>query len=177
MKDSVVTALRTYGVSIAAALAALLLGSSAGWADAARPVLRAGLTLEVSTLDPVRATNYCENIIVLNVYDMLVMPDLEKGVIPWIAKSWDISDDRKSYTFHLRDDVLFHDGSPLQAEDVAFSMRRVLTMPGLVGGYLRSVDRDHIEVVDAHTIRFNLKQVDPTFVRALVNLKIMNSKL
>ena len=177
MKDSVVTALRTYGVSIAAALAVLLLGPSAGWADAARPVLRAGLTLEVSTLDPVRATNYCENIIVLNVYDMLVMPDLEKGVIPWIAKSWDISDDRKSYTFHLRDDVLFHDGSPLQAEDVAFSMRRVLTMPGLVGGYLRSVDRDHIEVVDAHTIRFNLKQVDPTFVRALVNLKIMNSKL
>ncbi len=185
MQNSVLTALRTYGVSTAAALAlslpvsllGSLLGPSTGWADAARPVLRAGLALEISTLDPVRVTNYCENIIALNVYDMLVMPDPDKGIVPWIAKSWDVSDDRKSYTFHLRDDVLFHDGRALDAEDVAFSMRRVLAMPGLVGGYLRNVDRDHIDVVDAHTIRFNLKQLDPTFIRALVNLKIVNGKL
>src|SRR6266481_3877553 len=69
MKDEVVKAF-----SMMAALAAFLLSSSAAWADAAKPVLRAGLTLEVSTLDPVRATNYGENIIILNVYDMLVMP-------------------------------------------------------------------------------------------------------
>ena len=84
MKDEVVKAF-----SMMAALAAFLLGSSAVWADAAKPVLRAGLTLEVSTLDPVRATNYGENIIILNVYDMLVMPMPDNTVIPWIAKSWD----------------------------------------------------------------------------------------
>ena len=56
-------------------------------------------------------------------------------------------------------------------------MRRVLTLPGLVGGYLRNVDKDRIEVVDPHTVRFNLKEVDPTFIRALVNLKIVNGKL
>ena len=168
-------------ISIAAALAAFALGSSIAptpsWADAAKPVLRAGLTLEVSTLDPVRATNYGENIIILNVYDMLVMPTPDNKVVPWIAKSWDISDDRKTYTFHLRDDVLFHDGKPVEAEDVAFSMRRFLTMPGLVGGFLRAVDKDKIEVVDSHTVRFGLKEVDPTFIRALVNLKIMNGRL
>ncbi len=167
--------------SLAAAMAAFVLAPPAltttARADAANPVLRAGLTLEVSTLDPVRATNYGENIIVLNVYDMLVFPTPDNKVIPWIAKSWDISDDRKTYTFHLRDDVLFHDGKPVQAEDVAFSMRRVLTMPGLVGGYLRNVDKEKIEVVDPRTVRFHLKEVDPTFVRALVNLKILNSKL
>jgi peptide/nickel transport system substrate-binding protein len=172
MKDEVVKAF-----SMMAALAAFLLGSSAVWADAAKPVLRAGLTLEVSTLDPVRATNYGENIIILNVYDMLVMPMPDNTVIPWIAKSWDVSGDRKSYTFHLRDDVLFHDGKSVEAEDIAFSMRRVLTLPGLVGGYLRNVDKDRIEVIDPRTVRFNLKEVDPTFVRALVNLKIVNSKL
>lgn len=168
-------------LSLTAAVAAFLLAAPAistpARADAANPVLRAGLTLEVSTLDPVRATNYGENIIVLNVYDMLVFPTPDNKVIPWIAKSWDISDDRKTYTFHLRDDVLFHDGKPVQADDVAFSMRRVLTLPGLVGGYLRNVDKDKIEVVDPHTIRFHLKEVDPTFIRALVNLKILNSKL
>jgi peptide/nickel transport system substrate-binding protein len=172
MKDEVVKAF-----SMMAALAAFLLGSAAAWADAAKPVLRAGLTLEVSTLDPVRATNYGENIIILNVYDMLVMPMPDNTVIPWIAKSWDVSDDRKSYTFHLRDDVLFHDGKPVEAEDIAFSMRRVLTLPGLVGGYLRNVDKDRIEVIDPRTVRFNLKEVDPTFIRALVNLKIVNGKL
>jgi peptide/nickel transport system substrate-binding protein len=172
MKDEVVKAF-----SMMAALAAFLLGSSAVWADAAKPVLRAGLTLEVSTLDPVRTTNYGENIIILNVYDMLVMPMPDNTVIPWIAKSWDVSGDRKSYTFHLRDDVLFHDGKSVEAEDIAFSMRRVLTLPGLVGGYLRNVDKDRIEVIDPRTVRFNLKEVDPTFVRALVNLKIVNSKL
>jgi peptide/nickel transport system substrate-binding protein len=177
MKTHVAAALRTYGLSAGLALAALVATPPLGWADAARPVLRAGLTLEISTLDPVRATNYCENIIVLNVYDMLVMPDPDKGVVPWIATSWDTSDDRKSFTFHLREDATFHDGRPIEAADVAFSMRRTLTMPGLVGGYLRSVDVDHIEVLDPHTIRFNLKVVDPTFIRALVNLKIMNSKL
>jgi peptide/nickel transport system substrate-binding protein len=158
-------------------LGACLLSPQAARADAARPVLRAGFNLEVSTLDPVRANNYGENIIVLNVYDPLVYPDPEKGVIPWIASSWDISEDRKSYTFHLRDDVQFHDGRPLSAEDVAFSMRRVLTVPGLVGGYMRSVDRDRIEVVDPRTVRFALKEVNPAFLRALVNLKIVNSKL
>ncbi|WP_422001612.1 ABC transporter substrate-binding protein [Reyranella sp.] len=164
-------------LSITAAIAALALGCSAARADADKPVLRAGLTLEVSTLDPVRATNYGENIIVLNVYDMLVFPDPEKGVVPWIAKSWDTSDDRKTYTFHLRDDLKFHDGKPVEAADIAFSMRRVLTLPGLVGGYLRNVDKDKIEIVDPHTVRFHLKEVDPTFVRALVNLKVLNSKL
>ncbi len=172
MKEKVVKAF-----SVAAAVAALVFGSSSAFADAEKPVLRAGLTLEVSTLDPVRATNYGENIIVLNVYDMLVFPDPDKGVIPWIAKSWDVSDDRKTYTFHLRDDVLFHDGKPVEADDIAFSMRRVLTLPGLVGGYLRNVDKGNIEVVDPHTVRFHLKEVDPTFIRALVNLKILNSKL
>ncbi len=167
--------------SMTTALAAVALSfpiaPATSWADAAKPVLRAGLTLEVSTLDPVRATNYGENIIILNVYDMLVMPMPDNTVVPWIAKSWDVSDDRKTYTFHLRDDVLFHDGKPVEADDIAFSMRRVLTLPGLVGGYLRNVDKDKIEVVDPRTVRFQLKEVDPTFIRALVNLKILNGKL
>src|SRR5580658_6213290 len=105
MRVGVARAFRRHGpVRIMAAIAlwVCLLGPSTGWADAARPVLRAGLNLEVSTLDPVRASNYGENIIVLNVYDPLIFPDPENGVIPWIAKAWDVSDDRKSYTFHLR---------------------------------------------------------------------------
>jgi peptide/nickel transport system substrate-binding protein len=164
-----------------AILAAVVLGSSVAsapaLADAQGPVLRAGFNLEISTLDPVRASNYCENIVVLNVYDPLLMPMPDNTVAPWIAKSWDVSEDRKSYTFHLRDDLLFHDGNPIGAEDVAFSLRRVLTLPGLVGGWLRNIDKESIEIVDPHTVRFHLKEVDPTIIPALANLKVMNSKL
>lgn len=163
--------------SAVAVVVAAGLATGTALADPARPVLRAGMNLEVSTLDPVRATNLFENTIVLNLYDPLVYPDPEKGVVPWIAKSWEASDDRKTYTFHLRDDVMFHDGRKLEAEDVAFSMKRALTVPGLVGGYLRAVDKERVEVVDPTTIRFHLKEVDPSFVRAMVLLKVLNSKL
>lgn len=170
-------AARKFGVLLVTVHAMAAMSAADTWADAARPVLRAGLRLEISTLDPVRASNYGEGVIALNVYDPLIFPDPDKGVIPWIAKSWKISEDGKSYTFYLRDDVRFHDGRPIEADDIAFSMRRQVTMPSIGAGFLRSLDRDRIEVVNPTTVRFNLKEVDPTFLRALTSLKIVNSKL
>ena len=44
------------------------------------------------------------------------------------ATDWECSDDGLIYTFHIRDDIKFHDGSPLEASDVAFSMNRALAI-------------------------------------------------
>lgn len=57
--------------------------------------------------------------IVVNLYDSLVEldPNALTNVRPALATSWDISPDRKTLTFHLRDDVKFHSGNPLTAED------------------------------------------------------------
>ena len=61
-----------------------------------------------------------------NMYDKLtrIKPDLT--IEPSLAESWDISEDGTVYTFHIRQGVTFHDGSPLTAEDVAFTYTRLL---------------------------------------------------
>jgi len=160
---------------LAAGLAMALGAFAAQAADG--PVLRYGIEMELATLDPVRVSNNWETMAAVNLYDTLVFPDVSKGLVPRIAESWQVSPDRKTYTFKLRKDLRFHDDAPITAEDVAFSMKRTLTLPGLVGGYLRQVDADKISIVDPSTVRFELKQPDPAFMRALLHMKVLNKKL
>ena len=56
------------------------------------------------------------------IFAPLVGLDKEGKPIPILAKKWDISEDQLTYTFHLNDDVKFSDGSPLTADDVAFTL-------------------------------------------------------
>lgn len=56
-------------------------------------------------------------------FDPLIRVDFEGNVIPCVAESWDVSDDQLTYTFYLRDDVYFHDGQKLDAEDVEYTYR------------------------------------------------------
>ena len=53
-------------------------------------------------------------------FDTLTWKD-DTGVIPWLASSWEVSKDNLEYTFKLEEDITFHDGEPLTADDVVFS--------------------------------------------------------
>jgi peptide/nickel transport system substrate-binding protein len=92
--------------------------------------LRFGRGEDSVTFDPV-ATFYNADIWLLqNVYEQLLRvaangTDLE----PSLATAWERSDDGLTYTFHLRPDVTFHDGSPLKASDVKFCMERAKNDP------------------------------------------------
>ncbi|CAN5498431.1 ABC transporter substrate-binding protein [soil metagenome] len=55
------------------------------------------------------------------IYDTLVWKDSTGELLPWLAESWEESDDALTYTFTLRPDILWHDGEPFTAEDVAFT--------------------------------------------------------
>ncbi|MHB8260511.1 MAG: ABC transporter substrate-binding protein [Bacteroidia bacterium] len=87
----------------------------------------------ISSLDPA-ATRNTENIWAVNqLFNGLVQMDDKLNIEPCIAKSWDISDDGKSYTFHLRNDVFFHDhelfkngkGRKVTASDFVYSFNRL----------------------------------------------------
>lgn len=62
------------------------------------------------------------------IFDGLIEKD-DRGIIPWLAKEWTISEDGKTYTFMLQKDVKWHDGKPFTAEDVKFSYEYFLKHP------------------------------------------------
>lgn len=73
------------------------------------------------------------------VYDTLVKMDVDGvTVVPDLAKSWDISEDGKTYTFTLEQNAKWHDGTPFTAEDVAFSFNTAVAIPdsAVLGTYL-----------------------------------------
>ncbi|RJG40455.1 ABC transporter substrate-binding protein [Mesorhizobium sp. DCY119] len=86
-------------------------------------------------------------------------------IVPWLAKSWEISDDAKTFTFHLRDDVTFSDGSPLDSAVVKRNFEVLTTFPGAAGGaYLKGITS--IKTPDAHTVRIAFNAPNVPFLQA-----------
>ncbi len=87
----------------------------------------AGLVAEPTSLDPAQLTDINSMRLVRNIYDGLT--DFEPGTFnirPSLATSWEVSGDGLSYTFHLREGVKFHDGTPFNADAVKFAFDRML---------------------------------------------------
>jgi oligopeptide transport system substrate-binding protein len=88
----------------------------------------------IASLDPAFAKNQSIIWPVHQLYNTLVQTDAKLNIVPSLAKSWDISADKKTYRFHLRGDVFFHDnnafpggrGRRLKAADIVFSLSRLL---------------------------------------------------
>lgn len=78
-------------------------------------------------LDPLRADSVYESLVVNQIFDGLVALDPGLHVVPALASTWTISRDGLTYTFLLRRDVRFQDGSPFTADDVVFTVRRLLS--------------------------------------------------
>ena len=109
----------------------------------------------VGEIEPAKATDFADLILVSNIYDGLVWPRAGGGVQPHVAESWTISDDGLTYMFTLHEGVKFHDGGTMEADDVAFSIERLLTMKEgffyLFDGWIESW-----EAVDPQTVRITL---------------------
>lgn len=90
------------------------------------------------------------------VYDGLVEYG-EKGEIrPALAESWDISEDGKTYTFHLRQGIQFSDGTPFNADAVKFSFERWIKDPANTLNVATAMES--LEIVDEHTITMNFNK-------------------
>jgi peptide/nickel transport system substrate-binding protein len=111
----------------------------------------------------------------INLYDTLVYPTPGGGISPHAAESWEVSPDYLSYTFEIRKGIKFHDGHELTAEDVKFSMDRLLAI-GEGYAYLYRGKVASTEVLDEHTVRFNLEAPFGPFITALVRLYILDKE-
>lgn len=142
-------------ILIAGALAAATLGLAAG-AASAQTTLRIGIAEDPDVLDPSLGRTYVGRIVFASLCDKLFDIDADLNIVPQLALSHEISEDGKALTIRLREGVLFHDGTPMDAEAVKYSLDRHRTMEGSFRrGELSIVES--VDVVDPLTVRLNLK--------------------
>jgi peptide/nickel transport system substrate-binding protein len=102
----------------------------------------------------------------LNVIQPLIERQADGSVEPLLAESWDVSDDSLEYTFHLREGVVFHDGTELDSADVVYSLLKNAESPnGNMANALAVVDA--VEAVDDRTVLVRLSQPSAGFLQAV----------
>lgn len=85
---------------------------------------------DIITLDPAEVFEFSGGEVIANIYDRLMMfePEDLTTLVGGVAESWDISEDGKTITFAIRPGMTFHSGNPVTAEDVVYSLRRVVKL-------------------------------------------------
>ena len=99
-----------------------------------------------------------EQVLIGNVYEALLSRDSDNKVQPGLAKSWDISKDGKTYTFHLNQNMAFSNGNKLDADDVAWSINQLKEKQYYNANQVASLDK--AEAVDANTVKLTLSTPD-----------------
>ena len=134
-----------------------------------------GLVAEPVNLDPAQVTDLNSNRVGRRIVETLVtFPDESTQVVPGLAESWTVSKDGLRYTFKLRRNVTFHDGTPFDAEAVKFSIERQINPEhpfNKLGKYPFANyffgNVKAVEVVDPQTVEFVLKEPRASFLAIL----------
>jgi len=146
---------------LAAALPMLL---ATGAIAAPKTSVKAALTQEPQSLDPIFDTNLPALNIFYNVFDQLTGIDAGGHVVPKIAVSWTFTPDLKGWAFKLRKDVKCQDGTALTAADVIFTYETAKNDPkSRLGGYLTAIDK--IETKGDDEVDFTLNKPFAPFDR------------
>jgi peptide/nickel transport system substrate-binding protein len=84
---------------------------------------------DIGEMNPVFSRSERTGWFLIQIYDSLIAYDTEMNTIPWLATSWNVSSDAKNFTFHIRQGVEWHDGVPLNASDVKFTLEYIKAAP------------------------------------------------
>lgn len=149
-----------------AALAAVGLTPKSTWAQSsANEVLNYGLNSEVSALDPHVYVGSAAKDVNLALYNGLVTFDQSGKIVPDLAESWTVENER-AYVFKLRKNVKYHGGQSFSAKDVEFSFKRILDPA--TGATLRSnLLGLSVTVVDESTVRLEKPEVDASLLSVI----------
>jgi peptide/nickel transport system substrate-binding protein len=113
---------------------------------------------EITTLEPYRMVNvHPDGSVASHLWDTLTLLNDELVVEPHLAQSWRLVNNF-TWELTLRQDVTFHNGEPLDAQAVRFSIERAKAMPGSLETFAQDVDLEGVEVVGDHTVRLTTHQ-------------------
>ncbi|WP_151526423.1 ABC transporter substrate-binding protein [Serinicoccus kebangsaanensis] len=131
--------------------------------------VRIGLVAEPASLDFTTTDGAAiPQLLLDNVYETLVSVDVESGeIVPALATEWEVSEDRLTYTFTLKDGVTFSDGSEFTAEDAAFSLERVSSDAWTISLKSQLDVVESVEAVDDTTLEVTLSRPSNSFLYAL----------
>ena len=122
-------------------------------------------------MNPMIRTASSERLMRMLMFDSLLGIDLQGNIQPNLAESWEISPDRKVYTFRLRKGVQFHNGKELMAEDVKFSMNYTMEPKNGAYGYSRLALVDRVEAPERYGLRVYLKKPTAVFLSSLTSIQ------
>lgn len=158
------TGLRPLLRLLIACIAVFAVSACSGTSNTAEPsgdeTPRTGGTLRVGALgkpdaltkDPhALLANNSDFLIMSLVYDALTVPGGDTGVQGRLMESWEVEDDARTWTFTIADGATFHDGSPVTADDVVASMRRIIV--DMDAAFKVPVPPDSITALDDHRVR------------------------
>lgn len=131
-------------------------------------VIDFALGAPVLTLDPGVAAGTQAQSVRFQIMETLVQMNAETSEIePLLAETWEVAADNVTWTFHLRTDVLFHDGTPMTANDVVASIGRIINPEAGLGraNDLRQISG--ISAIDDHTVQIVTGMPSGTLLRAL----------
>jgi ABC-type transport system substrate-binding protein len=144
-------------------------------------IYRIPLPSNPATLDPARVKDQYGVAVVRQVFDGLVRFDSYLTVLPALARTWEVEAEGRVYRFSLQNNARFHNGEPVTAADVVFSISRLLRLdppPDILPHLMkitgaeafRNRDQDRVEgmtVIDPHTVEIRLTEPHMPFLTAL----------
>jgi ABC-type transport system substrate-binding protein len=128
---------------------------------------RIAVGVDFDTFDPAGTTTTTVGNMVAYMVETLTRIDEDGEIHPQLATDWDIADDGLTYTLELRDDVVFHDGDPFNADAVVFNLERVLDPDVQVPIRAAFEAIDTVTALDEHTVEIQLSRPFPPLISAL----------
>jgi peptide/nickel transport system substrate-binding protein len=127
----------------------------------------------VPNADPAKGSDEASSAALVNLYDSLVFPTASGSIKPDLATNWTVSTDGLTYTFTLRSGGTFHNGDPVTAGDVVYSMNRLLAI-GQGYSYLFSPYVQSVNATDSSTVVVHMKKTFGPFLSAIVRLYVVD---
>ncbi|WP_232818517.1 ABC transporter substrate-binding protein [Elioraea thermophila] len=152
-------------------LAAIMVAAALAAGPAAAKSFAWAFNADVLTLDPHASNNTFTNAFLNNVYEGLTRHNAKLEIEPALAERWEIVSPTV-WRFHLRRDVVFHDGSPFDADDGLFTWARLNTPGALVRRTIGAVTE--VRKIDACTVEFVTSQPFPVLLFALTHFFVMD---
>lgn len=154
-------------IATAVVLMLVLGGLAAAQSPRRGGILRVGLNADPPNMDAHQSTAAVDRQVYQNLYDKLVDINQDLEIVPMLATSWTITNGGRTYTFRLRPNVVFHDGTPFNADAVKYNFERMLD-PGFGSPRRSEVNLvQRVTVVDPLTVQIDLEKPFSPFLAVL----------